>query len=572
MARRIIVILSVVACIVVLCFGCSSSMTSSLPTAVVLGPVYHIAHDALSLSWTPNTEVDFEKYELYRSDASGVTINDTLIASITDQADTIHRDTDLSVNTEYFYRVWVYDTSGNSTPSNETSGTTSYDAPPSPVTLGDPADVTGTGMTVSWALSPTPDFGWYRLYRSESSTVDQSTTLAYETPDQNAVLYVDSALSPNTTYYYRVYVVDSWGISVGSNIVHATTLNTGSPTCGISRSQAWLPVGSAFQFSAINCDDDVTPVADLQVRWNFGDSTPWTSYSTTKATSHVYAARGAFWVQVEISDGTYTYTTKAPVVAGEVVQIDEDVFYMGSLSGTTPWPDQEPRRSVHIDQFYIDTFEVTNAEYAAFLSDGNQAHYWISQEIVDNADGTYTPVSGLEERPAANVAWYSADAYCTWAGKRLPTEAEWEYAARGPSGGTNYRFPWGDGLPSSMTPIPANFAMLEGESVDVENYLTGVTAWDAGKAIYQLAGNVEEWVHDYYDPDYYQWAADNGDNSNPTGPMTSPYPPADPAYRVTRGGDFASSDDPLRVSCRDYADPWLRTDGIGFRCVTSNLP
>ena len=555
-----------------LALGCSSSMTSDLPTAVLLGPVYHITHDALSLSWTPNTDIDFAKYELHRSGASGVTTNDTLIASIADQAITIHRDTDLSVNTEYFYRVWTYDASGNSTPSNETSGTTSYDAPPSPVTLGDPTDVTGTGMTLSWDLSPAPDFGRYRLYRSESPTVDQTTILVYETPDQNAVLYVESALSPNTTYYYRVYVVDSWGISVGSNIVHAMTLNTGSPTCGISRSHAWLQTGGSFQFLAVDCEDDVTPVADLQVRWNFGDGTPWTSYSTTKTTSHAYAARGAYWVQIEISDGTYTYTTTAPVVAGEVVQIAGDLLTMGSDSGTTLWPDQEPSRSVDINQFYIDTFEVTNAEYAAFLSDGNQAHYWISQDIVDNADGTYTPVFGAEERPVANVSWYSADAYCAWAGKRLPTEAEWEYAARGPFDGSNYQFPWGDGLPSSIGPTPVNFAMQVGESVDVESYPNGVTAWDAGKEIYQLAGNVEEWVHDYYDPDYYQWANTNDDNSNPTGPASSPYPPAEPAYRVTRGGGFASSDDPLRVSCRGYADPWLRTDGIGFRCVTSSLP
>ncbi len=109
------------AAICFLALGCSSSMTSDLPTAVLLGPVYHITHDALSLSWTPNTDIDFAKYELHRSGASGVTTNDTLIASIADQAITIHRDTDLSVNTEYFYRVWTYDASGNSTPSNETS-------------------------------------------------------------------------------------------------------------------------------------------------------------------------------------------------------------------------------------------------------------------------------------------------------------------------------------------------------------------------------------------------------------------------------------------------------------------
>jgi sulfatase modifying factor 1 len=568
--KYVMILCAVVACF--LAMACTSPMTSYPPTAVLLGPVYDIAHDALSISWTVNTDIDFAKYELYRSDASGVSIDDTLIASIADQADTIFRDTNLNANKKYYYRVWVYKTDGKSTPSNETSGTTGYDAPPSAITLQDPGDVTDTSMTLSWGPSLVPDFGWYRLYRSESPTVNDAAVLVYETTDRNATFYADSSLSSNVTYYYRVYVVDSWGIAAGSNIVFETTLNTGSPKCGVSRSSIWLPIGSTFQFSAIDCEDDVTPAADLQVRWSFGDGTPWTSYSTTKDTSHAYAARGAYWVHVEISDGTYAYTTKVPVVTGQVVQIDETDFIMGRDTGTTPWPNQEPSRTVHVSRFYIDAFEVTNAEYAAFLSDGNMAHYWVFQDIVDNSDGTFSPEPGAADRPVADVSWFSAAAYCAWSGRRLPTEAEWECAARGPSGGTNYQFPWGDALASSISPIPANFAMLVGESVDVENYTNGVTAWDPAKSIYQLAGNVKEWVNDYYDPDYYQWANDNDDNENPTGPSSSPFAPAEPAYRATRGGSFASSDDPLRVSFREYADPWLRTDEIGFRCAVTSLP
>jgi len=561
--------LAAVVCI--LAAGCPAP-TSDLPTPVLLGPPYNAAQDALSLSWTQNTDTDFARYELYRSDASGVTTQDTLVASITGQADTIHRDTGLNVNTEYFYRVWVCDSSGNSAASNETSGSTAYDAPPPALTLQDPTDVTGTGMTLSWSQSTAPDFGAYRLYRSEDPSVDESATLVYEPADRSASFYIDSALSPNTTYYYRIYVVDSWGIASGSNAVQATTLNTGSPTCGISRSHTWQPVGGIFGLEAVNCIDDGTPIADLQVRWSFGDGTPWTSFSTTKTTSHSYAVRGAYWVQVEISDGTYSSTARAPVVAGQVIQMAGGVFTMGRAAGSTSWPDQEPSRSVTMDPYYIDAFEVTNAEYAAFLSDGNGSHHWISQDILDNADGTYSPVGGCEERPVANVAWESAKAYGAWAGKRLPTEAEWEYAARGPAAGPNYQFPWGDGLPGSISPTPVNFAMLVGETVDVESYANGVTAWDAGKAIHQMAGNVKEWVSDYYDPDYYEWANANGDNDNPTGPASSSYPPDEPAYRVIRGGGFGSLDDPLRVSCREYADPWLRTDEIGFRCVIETLP
>ncbi len=122
-----------------------------------------------------------------------------------------------------------------------------------------------------------------------------------------------------------------------------------------------------------------------------------------------------------------------------------------------------------------------------------------------------------------------------------------------------------------MYPIPANYADLVGSPVDVGSYPTGVTAWDAGIAIFNMAGNADEWVFDLYDPAYYQWANDNGDNDNPSGPATSPYPPAEPAYRVTRGGSFHNDENPLRTSFRCYADPHARGP-TGIRCATTVLP
>ncbi|MBN1947037.1 MAG: SUMF1/EgtB/PvdO family nonheme iron enzyme [Bradymonadales bacterium] len=542
------------------------------PTPVTLGPVYNVTHDSLTLSWTQNQDDNFLRYELVRSLSSPVTSSDLLIHETTDRAETSFTDDDLEVYQRYFYRVWVFNQEGTSIPSNEVSGTTTYDTAPAPVMLADPTEITGTGMTLAWERSSAADFAHYRLYRATGPVVDQTATAVWETSDQDALQFSDSGLQPDTVYYYRLYVVDSWGIGTGSNIVQGTTLNTEAPRCHISRSYTWLPVEAWFLFTAVECEDNLTPVADLQVRWNFGDGEGWTDYTTSKLVSYSYANRGAYWVTLEVFDGTYSSQSMAVVVVGQMVPIEAGHFNMGRESGSTPWPEMEPLRLVQMDGFFIDTFEVTNAEYAAFLSDGNPGHHWVSQDILDNYDGTFTPVAGLENRPAASVSWYDAAAYCAWVEKSLPTEAQWEYAARGPTGGPNSWYPWGDTHPSAVTPTPVNFANLVGHTVDVESYPNGVTAWNPAKVIWQMAGNVDEWVFDLYDPDYYQWANDNSGNINPTGPTTSPYAPALPAYRVTRGGGMANDENPLRVSFRCYGDPYSRSTARGFRCVAQSLP
>jgi len=542
-----------------------------LPTPVTLGPAYNISHDAMSLSWTQNSDDDFNRYELYRAEAPGVTTGDTLLVSQSDPAQTSFGDSGLAVSTEYFYRVWVFNDADDSIPSNEVSGITAYDAAPASVVLEAPTDVTGTGMTLTWGRSQSLDFGWYRLYRSESPVVDQTTVLIRETTDQDLLSFIDSGLTPDTRYYYRVYVVDEWGIATGSNIVSDTTTNTEAPTCDIDRSNTWKPINSAFAFAAINCQDNQTAVADLEVRWNFGDGTGWTAASTTKTTTYAYPARGAYWVELEVSDGTYSSTFRAPVVAGEVVDIPGGPFNMGRPAGTTPWLSMEPARSVVVDEFYINTYEVTTSEYAAFLSDGNQDQHRDGQEVIDNQDGTYRPVPGHEERPIGAVNWFMAGDYCAWAGMRLATEAEWEKAARGPATGPtpDNWFPWGDTLPQAMVPVPANFGdAIGGETVDVGSYPNGVTAWDTDRKIHDMAGNADEWVQDYYDPDYYQWANDNTDNNNPTGPAASPYPEG---YRVTRGGSLANDENPLRTSFRCYHNPHSG-GAMGIRCVINTLP
>lgn len=535
---------------------------------VMLGLPYDVQQDALTLSWTESGLSSFDRYELYRGDVSGVSTEDTLVLSSEDPAETVYTDSGLGSYRSYFYRIWVYNSVEDSAASNEVSGTTEYDTSPSAVILEDPSDVSGTAMILSWSQSQAADFAAYRLYRAEQEAVDQGASLVHTATDVGLTDFLDTGLIPNTTYYYRVYVEDEWGIATGSNVVSATTTNTEAPWCSISRAPAARPIGERFGFEAVSCGDTTSTIDELSVRWDFGEGDGWTSATTDKATTHAYARRGAYEVLLEVSDGTYSSTSLTTLVVTDPQLMPADDYLVGREAGSTPWPELEPEHQVSLSAFQIDRFETTTAAYAAFLTDqgGANGNYSSGMEIQAGIDGSYSAVHGWEEKPAVGGTWFDAAAYCAWAGGSLPTEAQWEAAARGPYDGPNYQYPWGDQLPGSMDPVPLNYDNPDGDVVDVESYPDGVTAWDASNALWEMAGNADEWVADFYDPDYYQWAIDNGDLVDPTGPATSPYGGDEPEYRVSRGGSFANDDNPIRVSFRCYADPWQRGPH-GFRCT-----
>ena len=536
---------------------------ADLPTPVALGVAYNIKHDSLSLSWTQNADTDFASYELYRSETPGVTQGDLLVAGIVDWSDTTAVDDGLSPFTTYFYRVWVFNEAGESIGSNEVSGTTAYDAPPAPVVLHAPTAVTGHTMTLSWDQSAAEDFGSYRLRRSETPIIDATTAAIYETPVQGSLTFNDSGRQPVTTYYYRIYVVDEWGIESGSNIVSATTTDTPIPACAISTSHNWRPTGSTFDVAAVGCVDD-GPLWDLEIRWNFGAGAGFEGYTDYDVgSSHSYPGRGAYWVELEVTDGEYSSTARTPLVVHETVPIPGGFFLMG-IPGDSPWVEAQPQRRVNMSAYSIGRFEVTVGEFAAFLSDGNSSHWWPG-EVRDNFDGTYEPIPGKED-VSVRVSYAAARAFCQWAGNDLTTEAQWEYAARGPETGPNFHFPWGNTLPGAMVPAPANYLELVGDLVDVDLYPTGVTAWDPSVVIYQMAGNSAEWVLDYYHAGYYQWAQNNGDNTNPDGPDAPPFAASELVYRATRGGGDNADDNLLRVYMRTYQDPLGQANG--FRCAS----
>jgi formylglycine-generating enzyme required for sulfatase activity len=215
------------------------------------------------------------------------------------------------------------------------------------------------------------------------------------------------------------------------------------------------------------------------------------------------------------------------------VPIPAGKFFMGESEG-----DHEPRHEVHIDAFLIARYPVTVYEYALFLEEtGRDAPKdWDEQSVYPN-------------RPVVTVTWLDAEAYCRWAGVRLPTEAEWERAARGAEG---RRYAWGSDAPSAEL---ANYNESGvGHASPVGLFPQGSTP--EPENIADLTGNVWEWVFDWYGASYYE----ESEKTNPKGPASG-------EYRDLRGGSWLHDPPTLRAAGRNGDLPGSRGDHIGFRCA-----
>ena len=243
-----------------------------------------------------------------------------------------------------------------------------------------------------------------------------------------------------------------------------------------------------------------------------------------------------------------------PVTVPEgMVLIPAGSFEMGSNDAAAN-DDEQPVHTVRLDAFYMDKHEVTNAQFKAFV-DANPRWQKTRNDkpgYLGDWDGTDYP-SGKAPHPVVDVSWYAAVAYAEWAGKRLPTEAEWEYAARGGLAGKKY--PWGDDEPTSAD---ANYDENVGDTTPIGLYPAN------GYGLYGMAGNVSEWCLDTYYADFY---AESDDRWNPIAVGID-----DGFMIVFRGGSWFSGARHLRVADRDGVAPTLTIDIIGFRCVRAVTP
>jgi len=210
-------------------------------------------------------------------------------------------------------------------------------------------------------------------------------------------------------------------------------------------------------------------------------------------------------------------------------------FTMGSNNG---YDDEKPPHEVYLDAYYIDKYEVTNSSYKACV---DTSICKLPNDVRHYNDPNYI------NHPVVYVDWQMAQTYCEWRGTRLPTEAEWEKAARG----TDDRlYPWGDTASCEQ----ANYSNCVDDTTAVGKYKSGASPY----GIYDMAGNVWEWVADWYLSDYYQILG--SDSSNPLGPTTGD-------GRGIRGGDWTNDAVYIRVANRSYSNSF--EDYIGFRCARS---
>jgi eukaryotic-like serine/threonine-protein kinase len=234
-------------------------------------------------------------------------------------------------------------------------------------------------------------------------------------------------------------------------------------------------------------------------------------------------------------------------ISVNMVFVPAGEFIMGSEMGDA---DEKPAHSVYLDAFYIDMHEVTNAHFRLCVDAGACLP---PVKVSSSTRASYYDNPAFDGFPVMYVSWDMAQAHCAWRGAKLPSEAQWEKAARGTDGRT---YPWGEGIDCQR----ANYYRQQGtEFIACVGDTTRVGVYESGQSpygAYDMTGNVWEWVADWYGASYYR----ESPSSNPAGPESG-------SARVVRGGAWQFSDFSVRAARRYWFNPANALENVGFRCA-----
>lgn len=351
--------------------------------------------------------------------------------------------------------------------------------------------------------------------------------------------------------------------------------NNTAPSARFIVQQAFPPANPStvnITLDASNIYDAEDVLSAIEVRWDYdNDGIYDTPFTYTKTASYSYTRGAAPHYVKLLTRDPGGLTSQEALIVPEYIYIPAGNFYMGSGTGNPA--DEQPRQTVSVSAFYIDRFEVTNSQYAAFLTDNENTAYYSNQMAIDKLpDNSYIAKAGFENYPIRYVDWSAANAYAQWNNKRLPTETEWEKTARGGL--------YLDEANAISNPNPTRVYSWANEilSLQYANYLIVGRPFDgiapvgtyngqlinsvqtisnaSPYGVFDLLGNAAEWVSDWYQADYYSVSP----SLNPTGPETG-------QYKVYKGGSFDNTASEIYISKRFSALPTARPYNVGFRTV-----
>lgn len=276
------------------------------------------------------------------------------------------------------------------------------------------------------------------------------------------------------------------------------------------------------------------------------------------------AMAGLLWSAQDgaADDPSASKSATTPAEAVELVALPASTFTMGAWTAKPSYwqADEAPRHEVKLPAFQIARYEVTVGQWVDFLNKVAGWQGWHPSQPVARKDGRFE-VHGDAKRPIVGVSWHQAAAFCAWHGLVLPTEAQWERAARGddPTIGPDAqpkRYPWGEDPPTcEVANVASGSADCLDETLAVGSYSEGASA----EGVHDLAGNAAEWTRDWYGG----YAEGQVDAPQGVAPGSHPYG----NYKVVRGGSFLGVGERARTTARDLARPEQQSRDLGFRCA-----